>query len=466
MAAAVVAVVSVLLGTAETFTEAGLRKTHATRRLFAPPGSLTASLFLQENAMAVTFAPESLPVPLPPRRRFRRSEALMRAAKTIEGMVKVMEDKDAAGVPEDPLKTELMLLSQEIHSTLTSDEDKDNTSTLTNFINDSSGPVLNNPKEPDVVVEIDEDTTDVSANATAQVFLDRVKEILEGSGIELVLPVDCGRNPLQPRDQLGTTELPWLVALGSREDGRFFYRCPGLIVTNFHVLTDADCTASPNINVVHVSRSGQLPDEEATENFVVGRRIHPDITTLTDLFLGVNVGLLELAEPFLFRDDIQPVCLPGILEEPDPLTAFRGVVAGYTVIPERPATLPSKAGRDAEVYVKEASVYGPVWCRSGVLSADGNPNNTATLLQVLNEKHVCASVDFVETGKAVLLVEDGRTGRVRVMGVGAFANTAHTYPVVFTLVQPHRFWVEVTLKRFLDNTASRVTLEEPEDEQQ
>uniref|UniRef100_A0A0P4W6E4 Peptidase S1 domain-containing protein n=1 Tax=Scylla olivacea TaxID=85551 RepID=A0A0P4W6E4_SCYOL len=458
MAAAVVAVVSVLLGTAETFTEAGLRKTHATRRLFAPPGSLTASLFLQEDAMAVRFAPETLPVPLPPRRRFRRSEALMRAAKTIEGMVKVMEDKDAAGVPEDPLKTELMLLSQEIHSTLTSDEDKDNT-TLTNFINDSSGPVLNNPKEPDVVVEIDEDTTDVSANATAQVFLDRVKEILEGSGIELVLPVDCGRNPLQPRDQLGTTELPWLVALGSREDGRFFYRCPGLIVTNFHVLTDADCTASPNM-------SGQLPDEEATENFVVGRRIHPDITTLTDLFLGVNVGLLELAEPFLFRDDIQPVCLPGILEEPDPLTAFRGVVAGYTVIPERPATLPSKAGRDAEVYVKEASVYGPVWCRSGVLSADGNPNNTATLLQVLNEKHVCASVDFVETGKAVLLVEDGRTGRVRVMGVGAFANTAHTYPVVFTLVQPHRFWVEVTLKRFLDNTASRVTLVEPEDEQQ
>lgn len=55
------------------------------------------------------------------------------------------------------------------------------------------------------------------------------------------------QNPLQPNDQLGTSELPWLVALGSREDGRFFYRCPGLIITNFHVLTDADCTASPNM---------------------------------------------------------------------------------------------------------------------------------------------------------------------------------------------------------------------------
>lgn len=56
-------------------------------------------------------------------------------------------------------------------------------------------------------------------------------------------------------------------------------------------------------NVVHVSRSGQVPDEEGEENFVVGRRIHPDINTLTDLFSGVNVGLLELAEPFIFHGE-------------------------------------------------------------------------------------------------------------------------------------------------------------------
>lgn len=62
----------------------------------------------------------------------------------------------------------------------------------------------------------------------------------------------------------------------------------------------------------------------------------------------------------------------------------------------------------------------------------------------------------------MLLAEDGKTGRVRVMGVGAFANIEHTYPVAYSLVQPHRFWVEVTLKRFLDNTASYVILEEPE----
>lgn len=56
-------------------------------------------------------------------------------------------------------------------------------------------------------------------------------------------------------------------------------------------------------NVVHVSRSGQVPDEEGEENFVVGRRIHPNIETLTDLFTGINVGLLELAEPFVFHGE-------------------------------------------------------------------------------------------------------------------------------------------------------------------
>lgn len=69
---------------------------------------------------------------------------------------------------------------------------------------------------------------------------------------------------------------------------------------------------------------------------------------------------------------------------------------------------------------------------------------------------------FPQIGKSVLLVEDERTGRVRVVGVGSFANAEHTYPVAYTLMQPHRFWVEVTLKRFLDNTASRITFEDSE----
>lgn len=103
--------------------------------------------------------------------------------------MKVMEDKEGTGDTDDPLKTELVLLSQEIHSTLTPPTDDEDNTTLTNLIKDTSGPTLNGSKDTDT----DEDTADASENATAQVFLERVKEILEGSGIELVLPVDCGR---------------------------------------------------------------------------------------------------------------------------------------------------------------------------------------------------------------------------------------------------------------------------------
>lgn len=43
-----------------------------------------------------------------------------------------------------------------------------------------------------------------------------------------------------------------------------------------------------------------------------------------------------------------------------------------------------------------ASVYGPAWCRSGVLTRDAPPNATLSLMQVLNERHVCAALDFDE----------------------------------------------------------------------
>ena len=103
---------------------------------------------------------------------------------------------------DDPLKTELVLLSQEIHSTLTPSSDDEDNTTMTNLINDLPVPTLNDPKE----LEIDEDNTEVSQHATAQVFLDRVREILEGSGIELVLPVDCGR--VSPSVYLELSEVP------------------------------------------------------------------------------------------------------------------------------------------------------------------------------------------------------------------------------------------------------------------
>lgn len=53
-------------------------------------------------------------------------------------------------------------------------------------------------------------------------------------------------------------------------------------------------------NVVQVTNTGMVPERGALENYVVGRRVHPYIETKDDLFSGLNIGILELANPFIF----------------------------------------------------------------------------------------------------------------------------------------------------------------------
>lgn len=52
----------------------------------------------------------------------------------------------------------------------------------------------------------------------------------------------------------------------------------------------------------------------------------------------------------------------------------------------------------------------------------------------------------------MVVQEDETTKRVRLLGVGGFANARNTYPVAYTRVQPHRFWIELLLKKFLEST--------------
>ncbi|XP_071530618.1 uncharacterized protein [Panulirus ornatus] len=290
-------------------------------------------------------------------------------------------------------------------------------------------------------------TADATVNASAQVFLDRVKNLLAASGIELVLPLDCGRNPLNRTHALGTTDLPWVVALGSRENGRFLYHCAGVIITNFHILTDADCVASPHINVVQAKRSGMVTGAVAAENYVVGRRIHPHIATREDLFSGLNIGILELAKPFLFDDYAQPVCLPGVFEEPRTDALFRTTVAGFSDVLDGDRLVSKYA---------ESNVVAQGAARCFVV-IQTDPELSSKLYTLLTKNHLCVFIDFETVGKSVVLVEDGTTGRAKVVGVGGFANARSTIPVAYTLVQPHRFWVELVLKKFMDSTTGRTT---------
>ncbi|KAK3888026.1 hypothetical protein Pcinc_007887 [Petrolisthes cinctipes] len=293
----------------------------------------------------------------------------------------------------------------------------------------------------------DNSTTNVDSKSG---FQDRVRKFLSISGIDVVLPLDCGKHPLSVDDPLpGEGKYPWVAALGSHEDGRFHYRCIGVVISNYHILTDADCAKSPNINVVQLNVT-TAPGTGTIVNYVAGRRVHPEIRDEADLLSGNNLGVLELALPIEFNDYVQPICLPGQFEEVDSNYRGESTLAGFTVTD-------SVVGRRASLYNwPESRTLGSSRCYTAIRTfRQSNPDEPTTLDSILTKKHVCVDRPFELVGKSVVLQVDEATNRVQVIGVGGVANAAKSNPIAYTHVQPHRFWVEVVLKKFRDNTAGR-----------
>ncbi|MPC08652.1 hypothetical protein E2C01_001243 [Portunus trituberculatus] len=245
-----------------------------------------------------------------------------------------------------------------------------------------------------------------------------VLEFLAISGIEALLPLDCGKNPKSPLDPVPSRGIyPWIAALGSSEDGRFHYRCIGVLITQQHILTDADCVTSPNINVVMMNVT-DAPGPGAVLNYVAGRRIHPAIKSSEDLLSGNNIGILELALPYEFN-------------------APTGRMAGLYNWPK-------------------SRTLGSAFCYVAIKSLKAEePDIKTTLEDILTKQHLCVDRNFDLVGKSVILKVDENTGRVRVVGLGGVANASKTNPIAYTLVQPHRFWIELILKKFRDNTTPK-----------
>ncbi|XP_066967286.1 uncharacterized protein [Macrobrachium rosenbergii] len=389
---------------------------------FATELAKTQSLKQKEMMMMMGNAPEDLTVDIS-RRRIDvsvRTNTLLNPApideveNTIEEMVDVMIKAEEVS-SDDPLMNDLMEMKKE----------------------------MNNTKE----VTVRTGTPSAGGESTEESFMDRVKELLAASGIEAQLPLDCGRNPLSPRDPLNKEPLPWVVALGSREDGRFHYRCTGAVIDPFHVLTDAECVTSPNINVAHMNVTGMVPDPYAIENFVVGRRVHPSITDTDSLLDGHNIGILELALPLEFNDYIQPICLPGLFDKPDPDEVTNSTIIGFDNIRD------TRQGRVAGLYTwPNSKTFGAAACYSAIrIFNRENPDEKSNLFKIITKNHFCVDRPFEEVGKSIVVRQDPKTGRVQLLGVGPIANARKTNPIAYTLVQPHRFWIELVLKKFKDN---------------
>ncbi|ROT80438.1 hypothetical protein C7M84_000833 [Penaeus vannamei] len=306
------------------------------------------------------------------------------ASNTIEDMMHVVEMED----PKDPLMGGLQDVMRDVKETRQQQE------------------------QPQVTTRLSG-----SEGAMADAFEERVRVLLAASGVETVLPFDCGRNPQNPDEPLEGPPMPWIAALGSSEDGRFHYRCTGAVISRFHILTDADCVASPNINLVQFNVSRRVPDPNAIQNYVVGRRIHPMVKGKEDLLSGYNVGLLELAFPVEFN-------------------ASLGRIATFNV-------------------QRNSSTFGPAGCQSLIKAYNARfPNQISNLFSVITENHVCVNKLYEESGNRWCCERVQPQGECSWWELGV-ANARLPIPIAYTQVQPHRFWIELVLKKFRDNTSRR-----------
>ena len=138
-----------------------------------------------------------------------------------------------------------------------------------------------------------------------------------------LLPADCGRRlvppPAEYQPQIAgnpvanpayTGQFPWHVRLVARgPNGHEEHRCSGLIVTQWHVLTAADCVSNtpPSMVFVRVADVRISVIDEGERDFAVS-----DIFVYRprDGPLADNVALLRLATPLQFDSHVQPACLP------------------------------------------------------------------------------------------------------------------------------------------------------------
>ena len=139
-----------------------------------------------------------------------------------------------------------------------------------------------------------------------------------------LLPANCGRRLVPPpagyqpqvaghpaENPAYTGQFPWHVRLVAREpSGHQEHRCSGLIVTQWHILTAADCVwnTPPSMVFVRVADVRISVIDEGERDFAVSdiHVHHPrDGARLAD-----NVALLRLATPLQFDSHVQPACLP------------------------------------------------------------------------------------------------------------------------------------------------------------
>ncbi|ROT79978.1 hypothetical protein C7M84_001317 [Penaeus vannamei] len=251
-----------------------------------------------------------------------------------------------------------------------------------------------------------------------------------------VLPKDCGRRghpltplaltarfpppePLRQRDPLRGSH-PWVVSVGYKNGDKDTIGCVAVVISRHHVITHAICAATTKYDHVLLKNTAYK---------VSNRWFHPSLKSDDDVTNGHNIGIV-MTEKLVFNDEVQPACLPGINDVVSAvgdgtttLVGFeaspRGGVTKYLLGPTPRPSIPCSASKPSEPSELEAA-------RVGIRSTRSSTDTHAEL--------------------SVTVDQDPSTGRVEVTGVGPVTDPSSNYPMAFTLIQTHTFWLELMVK--------------------
>ncbi|XP_063593592.1 uncharacterized protein LOC134770541 isoform X1 [Penaeus indicus] len=258
-------------------------------------------------------------------------------------------------------------------------------------------------------------------------FERRLQAIAANVSANSVLPRDCGRNASDSGDVLRGSP-PWVVSVGFKRGDRNVIGCAAVVISRYHVITDAICAATTKYDHVLLKNTALK---------VANRWFHPSLKSDDDVTNGHNIGIVMTERPIVFNDEVQPACLPGISDVVDPAGQGSTTLVGFEE---------GSSGGVTKYSWVNSRTLGSLLCFQAIGSLGSSGNQRNSLFDILSRHHLCVLRPFKEAALSVAVDQDPRTGRVQVTGVGPVTDPSTNTPMAFTLTQTHTFWLELMVK--------------------
>ncbi|XP_063593597.1 uncharacterized protein LOC134770543 [Penaeus indicus] len=270
-------------------------------------------------------------------------------------------------------------------------------------------------------------TLQAGRGGLADAFERRLQVIAASVSANSVLPKDCGRSASDSGDVLRGSH-PWVVSVGFKRGDRDVIGCAAVVISRYHVITDAICAATMKYDHVLLKNTALK---------VANRWFHPSLKSDDDVTNGHNIGIVMTERPIVFNDEVQPACLPGISDVVDPAGQGSTTLVGFKE---------GSSGGVTQYSWVNSKTLGSLLCFQAIGSLGSSGTQRNSLFEILNRHHLCVLRPFKEAALSVAVDQDPRTGRVQVTGVGPVTDRSTNTSMAFTLTQTHTFWLELMVK--------------------